>query len=342
MKKTFFTTVTALIMSVLGLHAQSWTPGSSLMYLDPPTTKLGIGTSSPNAKLHINETGGGSPFQIDINGEPKYIMDSQGLIGVGGSPFWQARFFVNGNIGTSMGNRFFVGDMFQGNNVYLGHAGENGVGILNYYPQLWIRNGNDIVGYKHSLILDINGEVGVGDYPDNSMFNVNSTLQGKYPMRVQVDRNDKFVVTYAGNVGIGITNPTQKLEVAGSAKINDNLGVGTTATNGRKLGLLQDDTNNTGTLYNLYSTLTSNNASSTGSLYGAYFSNSKSNTNSSGTVYGISSYNTNYNKTGNVYGMTSSNYNYNTTAGTVYGNYVYSSNANVNGTVYGVLLKIHP
>ncbi|MDR0874466.1 MAG: hypothetical protein LBN27_13550 [Prevotellaceae bacterium] len=205
-------------------QAQTWTSNSSEMYLNPLTTKLGIGTSTPNAKFHINSSDTESPFQIDINGETKFTINPNGDIGVGSNPFWQAKLFVNGSIGVSASARFFVGDMFSGKNVYLGHGGgENGVGLLNYYPQLWIRSGNDIVGYKYSLILDTDGKVGVGDFPDYSMFNINSTISGIYPLRVQVNRNDKFVVTYLGDVGIGISSPQYKLDVDGSARIVNNL-----------------------------------------------------------------------------------------------------------------------
>ncbi len=49
--KTILTTITLLIASFA--TAQSWSTGSSLLYTNPSTTKVGIGINNPVARLHV-------------------------------------------------------------------------------------------------------------------------------------------------------------------------------------------------------------------------------------------------------------------------------------------------
>ena len=53
MKKVIFIQL-FIVLCVMGMSAQTWTSGSGLVYLNPITTKVGIGIATPSERVHIN------------------------------------------------------------------------------------------------------------------------------------------------------------------------------------------------------------------------------------------------------------------------------------------------
>jgi len=62
--------------------------------------------------------------------------------------------------------------------------------------------------------LDVNGNIVLGDGGTGSSLNFNSTDRGT----IKVNGSERMRITSAGNVGIGITNPAEKLDVVGNIK----------------------------------------------------------------------------------------------------------------------------
>src|SRR5215212_4140806 len=60
----------------------------------------GIGTSSPNSKVHINSASGQSPLGVQVNGSTKFLVNSSGGVSVGSSTSAPTNgLFVAGNVG---------------------------------------------------------------------------------------------------------------------------------------------------------------------------------------------------------------------------------------------------
>ena len=53
-KMLFFTVVLSFCAFTTKMNAQSWTTGNNLIYINPSTTNVGIGTSQPTELLHVN------------------------------------------------------------------------------------------------------------------------------------------------------------------------------------------------------------------------------------------------------------------------------------------------
>ncbi len=102
--------------SIVNLVAQSWTPGSGLLYTNPNTTKVGIGITSPAELLHIN---GGA---LKIGNTSSATDRSKNLLKFGDGTYvqlgeWEVddvlsfkakRYsFTNGNVGIGTNNAIY-------------------------------------------------------------------------------------------------------------------------------------------------------------------------------------------------------------------------------------------
>ena len=201
---------------------------------------VGIGTTSPNGKLHVyggrlvldNIATAQTAIQFNSSGSEKIVMYrptstedfriytpaagdaftllQSGNVGIGTtSP--QQKLDVNGNIGLSgngTGNRWIL---LNETNTYAGTLRiQAGGGSAGY--------GGAINMYGHSHATNP-GDVAVGiSNGSGGSFRVNST---------GIDTGtDLFIVKSSGNVGIGTTSPSYKLDVQGNA------GLATINTNG--------------------------------------------------------------------------------------------------------------
>ena len=69
---------------------------------------VGIGTSSPNSKLHINSASGETGLRVQVNGSSKFIVNSNGSVTIGSTSSGPANgLYVSGSVGigtTSVNN----------------------------------------------------------------------------------------------------------------------------------------------------------------------------------------------------------------------------------------------
>ena len=143
-------------------------------------TNIGVEITTPTAKLHINNTGVVNSFLVEDESNPDstpFIIDNQGRVGIGTiNP--AAKLQVDGDTYVNGGSHY----IFQAVNTNVGHLTLDHSGV-----QTWR----------------------FGVFNDNT-----STLSiGK---NILDSSTRLFNLTTAGNVGIGITTPTEKLHVNGN------------------------------------------------------------------------------------------------------------------------------
>ena len=176
------------------------TAGNELMRLEG-TGNLGIGVTNPSQKLDINGDAliqGGDLYLVDTN-ESISSNGTDMFFTVGGSEI--VRFGSTGNVGIGTNNPSEKLEVRGTNTTIRIHD------PTNFLPQIHFTRGTS-TGYGSSVFAD--WLIGVVD--------ANFIIQSKY----NNGANGKTALTAifdTGNVGIGVTNPSQKLDINGDALI---------------------------------------------------------------------------------------------------------------------------
>lgn len=247
-----------------------WNGGSAtLMHIDSSTGNVGIGTTSPAGLLHVSSGTSGDAVVIiesdtdnnDENDNPQLQFKQDG-----GNTI--AKLGLSGDAGTIFTNSL-------ANTAYFGNDEAASVQLYtNTTARLTIESGGDVgIGTTNpSAKLEVEG-LNAGLELDALILKNNSTTSGtatvlkfvnstdstsanntSYIKSIRNAGNDNDLVfgTYAndrmtidslGNVGIGTTNPSEKLEVAGNARITGDV----TLSNGNALRWTSDDVRIEGT-----------------------------------------------------------------------------------------------
>ena len=188
---------------------------------------VGIGTTSPTAKLTaINNASGWAGWieNQDTTG------NGSGLVVTGASNTGGISLFVRKQDGT-------------GTFAVLGN-GNVGIGTTSPSEQLTISSGN-IEGFDNVNLSALNSTT------NGTVVNINS--KGTVGIiKMTTNGGERMRITSGGNVGIGTTNPTEKLHVAGVAQILDD------GTRGRitfQISSAQNDLYSTTTGFDAYRNL---------------------------------------------------------------------------------------
>ena len=174
--------------------------------------QVGIGTTSPSAKLHLQD----GDFRITSVFPRIYLQDSNH-----NSDFS----IINGN-----GNLRFYDDTNTADRLYISAAGNIGIGTTSPGDMLHIHaTGN---GYKALIVEDDARRIELGRDMIAAKSADGSTVQNLY---IQPSGNTAFA-TNSGNVGIGTTSPTAILDVRGGSSGNNDIDryVRFKASNGEK------------------------------------------------------------------------------------------------------------
>jgi len=182
-----------------GLNFATATDDNSRLFIDSSTGKVGLSTTAPQARLHIQQNGSEDALRIEDQGNDTtpLVVDASGNVGIGKRPNPSKRLDVRGHAEIS-------GTLEVSNTVTAGslRAG-NGVHVPN--KKLSVRGDAAIVGS-----LDISG-----------------TLDTQF-LKVVRGNQTNLVVDASGNVGIGKPDPNKRLDVYGDAAIAGSLAVGST------------------------------------------------------------------------------------------------------------------
>jgi hypothetical protein len=73
---------TSFIVAI-SVNGQTWSPSGSNLYANPISTNVGIGTSSPDSKLHLNAISGQTGMRVQIAGNTKFTVASNGGVTIG-------------------------------------------------------------------------------------------------------------------------------------------------------------------------------------------------------------------------------------------------------------------
>jgi hypothetical protein len=239
-------------------------------FWDETNKKLGLGTSTPFAKLSINQLTGQDGLTIGSSSATSFIVNKFGNVGIGEANPTAALQITNpGGVrlqnttsdfndmisyldssayhnvlnaaSLSIETNTSAGNTTSGTvRLFINNADGN-VGISTTTPfGLFGVNPSGIVGpefvvgssTKTDLIISNSGNVGVGTTTPFGSFGVNS-IAGQVAFAVGSSTKTSFIVDKFGNVGVGTTSPWRAFDINGTVGMK-----GLTTSSGTQSGVL--------------------------------------------------------------------------------------------------------
>ena len=238
---------------------------SDTVYIDEPNLRLGIGTDSPAGTLHVSKGSTNTYPTPSTNADVFIIENKNAGNSVGGGMTIFADNGGTGNIyfgdeqsnqvaGITCDNMNGNTELFfttNGNNERLRIDGSGNVGIGTTSPgqklhvvgegkiqgNLMIGSSGDVSGAAGQLhIKGPNAQVIVLEDTDNANLVVRLSAEETVGFKIEDTTNSNvlFFGDEDGNVGIGTTSPSEKLDIIGNIKVRgtNNLTIGSTSTGG--------------------------------------------------------------------------------------------------------------
>jgi len=179
---------------------------------------IGIGTTSPSAKLHIEDSiSNGSVFKITTS--------TSGAL----QPVFDARISSNGDTYYDLNAYKSATKKIQiksANTSYIQQVdGTGGFDIKGHLKtSLQTVNGGGVLQLHRYGALSLNDDASYTHQPASALYiNTLYNTSTDYLMLLANQGSDKLAVDLNGNVGIGTTSPSEKLDVRGNVRIETGL-----------------------------------------------------------------------------------------------------------------------
>ena len=228
MKNKMILSCAMLIVSIAA-SAQSWSTGTSTLYANPTTTKVGIGISSPTERLHINSGA------LKIGNGTSATDRAQNLLKFGDNSYvqigeWEANNtlsfkannynFTNGNVGIGVTSPQYKLDV--NGKMYL-HTVDWNNGLAQSYLQwechklvLGVRDGF----YSHTFVDIMPGGSSQGEeFSQLSMYDALNATNKVEKIRLWTAGNSW--INNDAYFGLGTDAPLCKLDVRGTIRANE-------------------------------------------------------------------------------------------------------------------------
>lgn len=214
--------------------------GDSKLFIESGTGNIGFSTTTPTAKLHIQQLGSQHALRIDdeVSDTTPLIVDAGGQLGLGTETpdrklhiqAGELQIIASHSDATADIATFYSLDQTKGLGIgsetlaAIGSASSN----IQLVPQgtgqvLVSGNGLRVTSTSPSSFTGNLGIAGVKDAKIHLAIGDNDTgfkQQGDGKLAIFTNNAERLRIDAAGNVGIGLTNPGEKLEIAGNLNVS--------------------------------------------------------------------------------------------------------------------------
>jgi hypothetical protein len=215
------------IIGTLGSNSISFRPNSTPRMVISSSGDVGIGITSPTAKLHINNLNAGNSFLVEDSTNPDstpFVIDSIGSVGIGTTTPSYLLDVKNEQILGILSGDTKVISKFSGRIGGTGGTNNNNFRIIStrledYSSNDWSRTGlrleasiddsdtaNSWIEFRKPTFSSINNQIAFGESSGSS---------------------GQWMIIDNGNVGINTTTPSEKLQISGNTIVSGTISGGT-------------------------------------------------------------------------------------------------------------------